>query len=310
MTAPQPFNRRFAFCAFLFAMMIGFTAPAGASTKTCETALTRVMTYNIRLDTPIDGLDSWAHRRAWVSAQIDWLRPGIFGLQEVVIHQKRELASDLPGYQVIGKGRDVDGTGESSPIGFRSDLFALHDSGVFWLSATPDIPSKGWDAAYPRIVTWARLTANGGLTHILVINTHWDHIGIEARNNSGLQLQRWISDYAKADDHVILLGDFNAEIGSEAMQNLLAPAEVSVRLVDSRAASRTKSFGPVGTFNDFKLKPEKLRSIDHILASNNISVRRHAVIAQNIDGRLPSDHYPVLADLAFKPVCKNERKAE
>lgn len=257
----------------------------------------RVMTYNIRLDTEADGPNRWTYRRAWVAAQIDWFRPDIFGLQEVVFKQKQDMIADLPDYRLIGAGRD-DGqdAGESSPIGYREELFDLLGSGTFWLSPTPERPSKGWDAAFPRVATWIRLRTKRGGKTVLAVNTHWDHVGVEARKQSGMQLARWLSENYRKADHVILIGDFNSGIGSDGLRALTDGA-AAPGLRDSRNASQSKPFGPSGTFNAFKLQPEAGETIDHILVGANVSVRRHAVIAQNVDGRMLSDHYPVLADL-------------
>jgi hypothetical protein len=74
----------------------------------------RLMTYNIRLDLASDGINSWPHRREWVAAQIVWLHPDIFGLQEVQPNQKSELAADLPQYRLFGGGRD-DGKEKARP---------------------------------------------------------------------------------------------------------------------------------------------------------------------------------------------------
>jgi endonuclease/exonuclease/phosphatase family metal-dependent hydrolase len=264
----------------------------------------RVMTYNIRLDTPTDGLNDWAHRREMLTSQIYWLRPDIFGLQEVVFNQKQYIANAFRfDFTLVGVGRD-DGkdAGESSPIGYNTHRFKLMDSGTFWLSPTPDVPSKGWDAAYPRVATWARLRTIKGGKMILVMNTHWDHVGVEARKQSALQVKQWLIAHRKAKDHVIVIGDFNAEPDSEPLA-ILTDLKSPVWLRSAALNSTTHPFGPKGTFNDFKLVPEAERTIDHILVGGQkggeIWINRYAVIAQNLDGRMISDHYPVLADLGL-----------
>lgn len=294
----------------LFGASVGIAAPGfaypalaaesntgRASAQSGKAMRLRVMTYNIRLDTEVDGPNKWAFRRAGVAAQIDWFRPDIFGLQEVVFNQKQDIIADLPEYRLIGVGRD-DGrnAGESSPVAYRTALFDLLGSGTFWLSPTPDRPSKGWDAAFPRVASWVRLRAKAGGKAIFAINTHWDHIGVEARKQSGMLLSRWLSESRRKADHIIVLGDFNSDIGSDGMRALIE-AGSSFGLRDSRSASQSKPFGPVGTFNNFKLQPEGRDAIDHVLVGGNVVVVRYAVIAQNVDGRMLSDHYPVLADL-------------
>lgn len=259
----------------------------------------RVMTYNIRLDLASDGVNRWANRSSWVAAQILWLRPDLFGMQEVLPAQKADLAAQLPQYQIFGGGRD-DGreTGEASPIGFDKSRFTLVEEGLFWLSLTPSVPSRGWDAALPRIVTWARLRIRGTPQVVLAVNTHWDHIGLVARQQSAAQMLRWIGEHAKRCEYVLVLGDFNSELDSEQMRALMkGPLE----LRGARGASRAAPFGPSGTFNAFEPQPNPKRAIDHVLLGKDIDVERYAVFAQVIDGRVPSDHFPVLADLVLTP---------
>jgi glucosylceramidase len=255
----------------------------------------RLMTYNIRLDLASDGANAWPHRRDWVAAQIEWLRPDIFGLQEVLPGQKADLIAALPRYRVVGGGRD-DGNekGEASPIGFDVRRFEFLEGGLFWLSPTPTLPSKGWDAAYNRIATWLRLRDHGTRQVILAINTHWDHVGVVARKESAAQIARWIGSNARRCEQVMLFGDFNSEIDSEPIQ-LLTKGPLALR--DARTDSRSAPFGPAGTFNNFELAPAASKTIDHFLLGNRAAVERYLVLAQPIDGRWPSDHFPVLIDV-------------
>jgi endonuclease/exonuclease/phosphatase family metal-dependent hydrolase len=280
--------------ALLAAAALSIAAFASAPAQDAEAL--RLMTYNIRLDLASDGANAWANRRQWVAAQILWLRPDIFGMQEVLPNQKADLIADLPRYKVFGDGRDGKGAGEASPIGYDPQRFQFIAGGMFWLSPTPQVPSKGWDAAYPRIVTWVRLRIAGSRQVVLAINTHWDHIGIVARQKSAAQMVAWIEANTKRCEPVLLFGDFNSEIDSEQMQIIL---KSPLALRDARAISKSAPFGPAGTFNDFKTAPTETRAIDHMLLGGGIDVERYAVISQVIDGRVPSDHFPVLADLTL-----------
>lgn len=268
-----------------------------AATSAREPVTLRVMTYNIRLDLASDGANAWPHRRAWVAAQVVWLHPDILGMQEVQPNQKTELAADLPQYRLFGGGRD-DGMekGEASPIGFDTRRIDFLEGGLFWLSPTPTIPSRGWDAAYNRIATWARLRVHGTRQVILAINTHWDHIGIIARRQSAAQITRWIEANRRHCEQVMLFGDFNSEIDSEQMRLVIGGYP---GLRDARAASKSRPFGPAGTFNNFEIPPRETKAIDHLLLGKEIEVERYMVLAQLIDGRWPSDHFPVVVDLKF-----------
>lgn len=283
--------------SFHVAALIPMLLASAAEAKTCAPIDIRAMSYNIRLDIASDGLNAWPYRRHELIGQIEIVRPDIFGLQEVVPGQRRDIAAALPGYVLVGVARD-DGRngGEYSPIGINRSAFAIGRSGTFWLSPTLDRPSLGWDAGYKRIVTWARLTHRASGTSILAINTHWDNQGVIARRESGALIARWIASHRKAGDRLLLIGDFNAPLAEESMKRL---AESGLR--DTRALSLTAPLGPVGTFNDFQPIPARSEAIDHILVGAQWSVRRHAVIAQNVEGRTISDHFPVIVDLITRP---------
>ena len=231
--------------AATFCMLLAVAASAS------EPQSLRLMTYNIRLDLASDGANAWPHRREWVAAQIVWMHPDIFGLQEVQPNQKTELAADLPRYRLFGGGRD-DGKekGEASPLGFDTNRLDFIEGGMFWLSPTPTVPSRGWDAAYNRVATWARLRISGTRQVILAINTHWDHIGFIARRQSAAQITQWLKSNTRHCEQVMLFGDFNTEIDSAPLRML---TDSSLGLRDARAASKSTPFGPAGTFNNFRI---------------------------------------------------------
>lgn len=272
--------------------VLAWTSPARAGDDPCQLPIL-AMTYNIRLDTATDGENSWRYRRDFLTGQIEVLRPALLGLQEVLPNQRADIQSDLPGYAIVGGGRD-DGkmAGEASPIAIDRRLFRIDTSGTFWLSPTPQVPSLGWDAAYPRIVTWARVKHRASGTKILIINTHWDHEGRQARIESGRQLAHWIREMRKSNDAVVLLGDFNTELDDSAIIDMLAIADL--RSVQPNIIGVHEIARP-STFNHFEILPPPGKFIDHIFVDTNIKVRRGMVIAQHLNGRVGSDHFPVVA---------------
>lgn len=262
------------------------------------------MTYNIRLDLASDGDNAWPHRRSALTSLVAYYAPDFVGMQEVLLNQKQGVEADLPAYQFVGVARD-DGRdkGEFSPLGFRRDRFALVASGTFWLSPTPDVPGKGWDAAYPRVASWARLRDKASLRMLLVVNTHFDHVGTTARLESARQIRRWITDQRKRGETVVLMGDFNSPAYSPAHAAITDAAAGQIALHDTLVISRTPHFGPLGTFTGFKIEQNEPSPIDHIFVSDGVAVLRHATLTQQTGGRLPSDHYPVLAELCVGTGC-------
>lgn len=260
------------------------------------------MTYNIRLDIASDGDNGWPHRRGALTGLVAYYGPDLVGMQEVLPQQKQAIEADLPHYRFVGVARD-DGQnkGEYSPLGFRRDRFTLVGSGTFWLSPTPQVPGKGWDAAYPRIATWARLRDKTAKQVLLIVNTHMDHVGTTARLEGARQIRGWISKQRKPDETVVLMGDFNSPTGSPAYAAIVEPGDGALH--DTLTISRTPHFGPLGTFTGFKIDHVEPAPIDHIFVSRDVTVLRHATLTQQMGGRLPSDHYPVLADLCVGKRC-------
>jgi endonuclease/exonuclease/phosphatase family metal-dependent hydrolase len=254
------------------------------------------MTYNIRLDLESDGVNRWSNRRDQFIGQIRLMHPAILGLQEVVAGQKADLERALPDYTFLGVARD-DGKsgGEFASLAFDRNLFRLQSSGTFWLSPTPDVPSKGWDAAYRRIATWAHLSRKSDGKMFLALNTHLDNEGKTARLESSRQIVRWLDANRKAGEAVLMTGDLNTEQGTPPLRELTA-AKLGLR--DARTVSRSVPVGPDGTWNDFKALPEKSSRIDFVLVGPKIVVERYAVLAWHHDGnRTASDHFPVVIDI-------------
>lgn len=255
----------------------------------------RVMTYNIRLDLAEDGINRWSNRRDQFIGQIALMRPAILGLQEVLPGQKADLQNAFPGFAFLGAPREKDG--ESASLAFDRNTFALRSSGTFWLSPTPTVPSKGWDAAYSRVATWAHLVRKSDGRRFLAINTHLDNEGKQARLEGAQQISRWIAANRVPGELVVVTGDFNTTPDSPPVQALtLAP----LSLRDARTISKTPPVGPEGTWDDFRVVPlpqDEMR-IDFVLVDPKIDVERYGVLAWHFDGpRVASDHFSVVADL-------------
>ncbi len=271
--------------------------PAGTALAKCLPM--RVMSYNVRLDIASDGINRWSERRDFFVGQVALMRPALLGLQEVVPGQKTDLERMLPGYVFLGVARD-DGKakGEFSNLAVDRAAFRVRDSGTFWLSPTPGTPSKGWDAAFPRVTTWARLTRIADGKRLLVLNSHFDHRGETAKLEGARQVAAWLKANRKANETVIMTGDLNSIPDSPPLAALTGDGG----LRDSRTASASPPIGPEGTFNAFVTVPADSKRIDYVLADPDVAVEHYAVLAWHGEaGRVASDHWPVVADLR---VCR------
>lgn len=259
-----------------------------------ESQAQRVMTYNIRYDNPADGPNNWHNRKDWLLSQIRYYEAGIIGIQEALHDQVVYMDSVLNNFSYSGVGRD-DGKakGEYAPVFVDTTQFRVLDSGTFWLSPTPGIPSVGWDAAMERICTWVKLQGRANKQSFFVFNTHFDHRGEEARSESAMLIVRKISEINSKGIPVLLTGDLNTLPGS-------SPYSIFAEdLFDSKMVSLKSPYGPEGTYNGFDTGHPLDDRIDYIFVSAGIRVHSYAVLSEVRNGLSPSDHLPVLVDVSM-----------
>jgi endonuclease/exonuclease/phosphatase family metal-dependent hydrolase len=284
------------------------------------------MTFNIRYDNPQDGPDGWVHRKDKVAGMVKLYAADIVGMQEALRSQIDELAQRLPQYEWIGVGRaDGKDKGEFTPIFYKRDRLELLDKSTFWLSETPDkAGSRSWDAALPRIVTWAKFKEKTSGAELYLFNTHFDHLGPTARLESAKLLRSRVAATV-TEEPAVVIGDFNCQSNSPPYQWLVGnetpqpagdqttaagnggkaeskelPKELPKEsLADAMHRTRSPHHGPTTTWNGFKaLVPG--RKIDHIFVRGPIRVEQHAILADHWDGRFPSDHLPVLVGIVLE----------
>jgi len=255
-----------------------------------------IMTYNIRYSNTHDGENQWEKRKEYLSNQISYYNPDVFGIQEGLHSQVLYLENSIKNYKYVGVGRDDAKTkGEYSAIFYNATLFEALSSDTFWLSETPNKISVGWDASMERICTYVLLKDKKTGNQFYVFNTHFDHIGNEARINSAKLIADKIESINKDKNPVFVMGDFNLLPNSKPILFL------SKQLNDSKFVSIHKPFGPKGTFNAFKFEKPVTDRIDYIFTSKeNVIVHKFATISDSKDCKYPSDHLPVLINVSFK----------
>ncbi|MNQ75645.1 Endonuclease/Exonuclease/phosphatase family protein [compost metagenome] len=251
-----------------------------------------IMSYNIRLNVASDGENAWPKRKDNVKALVRFHDADILCVQEALPLQVDELLENT-NYGMEGVGRD-DGkrAGEFSAIYFDKSRFVKKEGGTFWLSETPDKPSKGWDAALNRVCSWVRLFDRKNKKEFLVFNTHYDHIGVQARIESAKLLKRKIQEIAPSLP-VVFTGDLNVTPETEAITTIKS------FLTDAKDASVEPAYGPVGTFNAFKFDSPLKDKIDYIFVNKGFKVQKFGVLSDSKDLRYPSDHLPIIARLSF-----------
>ena len=273
----------------------------------------RVLTHNIRYATnaPFKGEERWPIRRPLLCSQLLFHsnNPETFiCLQEVLHLQLCDIMNSLNNaceeWAYIGVGRDDGKTaGEYSPIIYRPDVWKLKRWVPCWLSPTPRIPSKGWDAASTRIATIGQFVHFQTGQTVLITTTHLDDQGAESRKRSAELLLEvlYVESSMSGAAASILTGDFNSPPGDEAYKILTAPessmADVAGLVLPERR------YGNEGTATGFSGESTPTR-IDFIFAkkTDDIKYETYAVLANRFDdGVFISDHRACVADLRLSP---------
>ena len=266
-------------------LMLGMAVPGRAA----EAPL-RVMTFNVRV--PVDtGMNAWENRRDLMVQVIKAQHPDVLGTQELTEEQGEYIAAHLPGYAWFGQGRDGGTKGEHMGVFYRTGRLQVERSGDFWLSDTPDVPgSKTWGQPYPRMVTWARFRLRDGGGTFDYFNTHFPYLpeDVRARMLSADEILQRIGKLPSSA-RVILAGDFNCG------PDTLVHASLTRTLQDAWMTAASRS-GPAKTFHNFTGNPDQ--RIDWIL-SRGFKAIAVQTITTHESARYPSDHFPVVAELAW-----------
>lgn len=254
----------------------------------------KVITYNIRLDVASDGPDRWDLRKQDMVKVLERENPVLIGLQEAIVHQLAYLDSSLSNHRAVGVGRD-DGKngGEFSAILYDTTVLTLIQQGTFWLSDTPAEVSVGWDAALPRICTWGQFERKADGERFWCFNTHFDHLGAQARLHSAELILENIHQMSPTDEPVILMGDLNSTPETDVV------ACLSKAMRDAFAIADIPFSGTEGTFNGFSLDQAVSNRIDYVFVKDFLVKQLNHLDERTAIGRHVSDHFAVEAILAF-----------
>ncbi len=255
-----------------------------------------VMSYNIRLGSADDGENHWNIRKDKLKDLINYYEADFIGMQEAQKQQIEYLLENNSLYGFLGRPRDEGENSEFSCIFYLKNKYKVLQQDTFWLSETPEKSTKSWDAAYPRIVTYGLFENIKTKKKIWVLNTHFDHVGVVARQKSAEIILKKIKQLqGKQNLPVVLTGDFNSFKTDTWMQPLLN------NLQEASSHSITKPYGGTATWNAFNFKEKPVDQIDFIFSSkNNTVIKKFRTITDFYDFKYPSDHLPIISRIELK----------
>ena len=271
-----------------FACSLMFLLPLGGCRQNKEAL--KVVSYNIRNSGADDGDNGWEHRKEATPAMMEALSPDVMGVQEALPDQLEYMKEACSSYASVGVGRD-DGIskGEHMSIFYNKDRIKLLDWGTYWLSETPDEPSKGWDARCRRTATWALMKQKKSGKNFYFVNTHLDHKGVEARRKGLALIVDRIGKMNREDYPMILTGDFNVFPDDSCLTDLdkiMKSARVFAAVTDTTAS-----------FNGWGGKAKIIDYIYYIGFKDCLDFR---VATETFAGKpFISDHYPIISEFEF-----------
>lgn len=231
-------------------------------------------------------------RKDNVIANIRNHNPDSFGLQEATPEWIEAVATDMPEYAYVGVGRDIDGGGEASPVFYKKDKYELIDSGTFWLSKTPQRPSRGWDAMFNRICTYVVLRNKETRFVYAHFNAHFDHMGVIARLESVAVVTEKVSKICNTFP-AVFTGDLNDYEGGDMYNRVL---ESGFR--DTKQLAETADDKP--TFHGYSDLLTKEKPIDFIFVNAMATkVSTYKVDTAKYNGEYASDHHPVISEMTL-----------
>ena len=253
----------------------------------------KICSYNLRMDTPKDGINAFFNRTPLIAEKINTYQPDVIGFQEVRPPMRNWLEENMTGYTVIGTGRGADFLNEANVIAYRTDKFLTMSLDTFWLSDTPYVPGSRFttdQSDCPRICTCAVLLARDTTKRLRVYNTHLDHVGpVDRVQGSEMVLARIDSDVQRyPDTPVVLMGDFNEE-----------PGGIVTRAVEMESDGLVEATRNIpGTFHGYHPETGTVK-IDYIYTNACWEEEKTLALTDSRDGIYLSDHYPVMTQITI-----------
>ena len=262
----------------------------------------RIMNCNIRvaLASDCETGNGWESRKELCGETIAACQPDVICFQECKREQLQDLTQYLPHYRSFAQALAEPPFHPVNGILFAKSRFTMLSGGGFSLSETPHIAgSKSWDSALPRFVNWVFLHDRRSKKSVRIWNTHFDHKGQRAREEAARLIVEASNAYPD-DTCQLLSGDLNADASNAAIKSITDGG-----WIDTYAATHGHT-DPGFTFHRFlgpkygEVKKNPLGKIDWIFSRGPVKTLAAEIIRKGRDGRYPSDHYFVVADVLLQ----------
>lgn len=261
----------------------------------------KVVSFNLRHDTILTRVNLWNTRREIVTDVIMNSDANVIGVQEMTPVMKQDMVSTLKDYRIYGTGRSRLRAGEYSAVILKNKNFEVSYYDTFWLSKNPEVSgSRALLSPFPRICTVCEAYCKVWDRPIRIFNTHFCHLSPFARMLSVHVITEFMHQLNQKEKMpAILMGDMNTGPHSRPIrflsENLHGYSDVRL----SSVFSGKRAADIHNTYHGFK-GGLKGRTLDYIFVTDEIQVIRAYADTSSVEGKYPSDHYPLTAELQLK----------
>lgn len=276
--------------------------------------------YNIRYYTTGDtGGKSWNNRKQLVFNLINKYNYDVCGIQETTNTQAVDFLSQLSEYTYIGYGRNNGkeytdgGTGEQTALIYKTSRFNELAKGRFFLSNTPEVPSKLSDSTFTstfnRMVVWVQLEDKQTQKVFFLFSTHFDH----PTTQKGIDTRKQQATIAKAQIlaltegyPVIFTGDFNCE-PTEPAYTILSGEwhdayETTPTLRQGGYINKEHTYTGLYSSND-----KASKRIDYVFTNDKVDIKSYIAADEKLaHTTYPSDHLPILIECSIQDAVDTE----
>jgi endonuclease/exonuclease/phosphatase family metal-dependent hydrolase len=261
----------------------------------------KILCCNIRVNVQddIDTGNGWDARKDLCINVMRAQSADLICVQECWWHPYNDLLSRLPEFDGFGLANPAVDFHPYNAMLYRRDRFEVISAGGFWLSETPHIAgSQSWDSARPRFANWMDMKDRESGREFRMWNTHFDHVGQVARENQAQRIVEACQAFP-ADFPQLFAADCNADASNPAIDVMKAGGWIDTYTEMHGPADPGFTYhafvGP--RYADGKAKDNMTGKIDFIFHRGSVKTLSADVICDSRDGRYPSDHYFLSAEV-------------
>ena len=262
----------------------------------------KIVSFNLKHDFALAVRNRWKARRELITQLLSSSDASIIGVQELMPDMKEDLRTRLSGFRIVGQGRTRQLANEHAAILLRADNTTLLYDQTFWLSKHPEKSgSRAYFAMFPRICTVCEVYSKELGQKIRVFNTHFDHVCGPARSLGVRTILEYMHRYNLREKlPTILMGDLNARPGSKPVRMLSENRHPFTDIHLTSVYSRFDTKDIHNSYHGFRGRCKGRRPIDYIFVSDDFQIQDAYLDTSSLDGRYPSDHFPLVAVLSVR----------